>query len=160
MEAESEEERSSLKADIVPNETKVKLEESSETLEDSNEVDKATRLGGFQSAGSKFLFEVKDGDKYEDEKDLASPKEKLIEKVSTITLFHCDLPQGLENEHGGFLSHKIVKDFAFYAEVCFREYGDRMKHWITLNESLLYSILGYGSGGSPPTRCSKWMSSS
>ncbi|MED6185662.1 Beta-glucosidase 13 [Stylosanthes scabra] len=77
-----------------------------------------------------------------------------------ITLFHSDLPQGLENEYGGFLSPKIVEDFAFYAEVCFREFGDRVKHWITLNEPVLYSTLGYGSGGSPPSRCSKWMSSS
>ncbi|XLR42077.1 hypothetical protein S83_026737 [Arachis hypogaea] len=77
-----------------------------------------------------------------------------------ITLFHSDLPQGLENEYGGFLSPKIVEDFAFYAEVCFREFGDRVKHWITLNEPVLYSTGGYGNGGSPPTRCSKWMSAS
>lgn len=48
------------------------------------------------------------------------------------------------------------QDFADYAEVCFREFGDRVKHWITLNEPLLYSTQGYGSGSSPPLRCSKW----
>ena len=48
------------------------------------------------------------------------------------------------------------QDFANYAEVCFREFGDRVKHWITLNEPVLYSTGGYASGGSPPNRCSKW----
>ncbi|MED6172859.1 hypothetical protein PIB30_053841 [Stylosanthes scabra] len=43
--------------------------------------------------------------------------------------------------------------------ICFRQFGDSVKHWITLNELVLYNTLGYGSGGSPPTRCSKWMSS-
>ncbi|CAI8600817.1 unnamed protein product [Vicia faba] len=74
-----------------------------------------------------------------------------------ITLFHSDLPQALEDEYGGFLSPKIEQDFADYAEVCFREFGDRVKHWITLNEPLLYSTGGYGNGGSPPSRCSKWV---
>lgn len=32
-----------------------------------------------------------------------------------------------------------------------------MKHWITLNEPVLYSTEGYGDGGSPPSRCSKWV---
>ncbi|KAH1231486.1 Beta-glucosidase 13 [Glycine max] len=73
-----------------------------------------------------------------------------------ITLFHSDFPQALEDEYGGFLSPKIEQDFANYAEVCFREFGDRVKHWITLNEPVLYSNGGYGSGGSPPNRCSKW----
>ncbi|KAE9592701.1 hypothetical protein Lal_00028951 [Lupinus albus] len=74
-----------------------------------------------------------------------------------ITLFHSDLPQALEDEYGGFLSPKIEQDFADYAEVCFREFGDRVKHWITLNEPVLYSTGGYGNGVSPPNRCSKWL---
>ncbi|KAK7243528.1 hypothetical protein RIF29_38327 [Crotalaria pallida] len=78
-----------------------------------------------------------------------------------VTLFHFDLPQSLEDEYGGFLSPKIVEDFANYAELCFREFGDRVKHWITLNEPFLYSIQGYasGSGVLPPARCSKWVNS-
>ncbi|XP_057452176.1 beta-glucosidase 13-like [Lotus japonicus] len=74
-----------------------------------------------------------------------------------ITLFHSDLPQALEDEYGGFLNPKIEQDFADYAEVCFREFGDRVKHWITLNEPALTSTQGYGNGGSPPLRCSKWV---
>ncbi|KAK4285544.1 hypothetical protein QN277_002231 [Acacia crassicarpa] len=55
-----------------------------------------------------------------------------------ITLFHGDLPQALEDEYEGFLSPRIVQDFASYVEVCFKEFGDRVKHWITLNEPFYY----------------------
>ncbi|KAI4333182.1 hypothetical protein L6164_018020 [Bauhinia variegata] len=72
-----------------------------------------------------------------------------------ITLFHGDLPQALDDAYGGFLSPKIVKDYADYAEVCFREFGDRVKHWITLNEPLFYSLIVYANGLFPPKRCSK-----
>ncbi|KAI9081457.1 hypothetical protein K1719_036603 [Acacia pycnantha] len=74
-----------------------------------------------------------------------------------VTLFHWDLPQALEDEYGGFLSPKIVEDFADYAEVCFREFGDRVKNWITLNEPYVTSYMGYAIGALPPGRCSKFL---
>ncbi|XP_030526659.2 beta-glucosidase 12-like [Rhodamnia argentea] len=73
-----------------------------------------------------------------------------------VTLFHWDLPQTLEDEYGGFLSSRIVEDFQDYVRVCFKEFGDRVKHWITLNEPFSYSVLGYGLGVTAPGRCSKW----
>ncbi|KAG8646358.1 beta-glucosidase 12-like isoform X1 [Manihot esculenta] len=74
-----------------------------------------------------------------------------------VTLFHWDLPQALEEEYGGFLSSHIVDDFKDYAELCFREFGDRVKHWITLNEPWSYSTTGYNTGQFAPGRCSKFM---
>ncbi|CAN1158071.1 Beta-glucosidase 24 [Linum perenne] len=74
-----------------------------------------------------------------------------------ITLFHWDIPQSLEDEYGGFLSSKVVKDFGDYANVCFNYFGDRVKHWITLNQPLGYSVGGYGIGQLAPGRCSEWM---
>ncbi|KAG6492636.1 hypothetical protein ZIOFF_047601 [Zingiber officinale] len=45
-------------------------------------------------------------------------------------------------------------DFRDYAELCFKEFGDRVKHWITFNEPWSYCSSGYSSGLFPPNRCS------
>ncbi|XP_050274362.1 beta-glucosidase 12-like isoform X2 [Quercus robur] len=73
-----------------------------------------------------------------------------------VTLYHYDLPQALEDEYGGFLSPHIADDFQDYAELCFKEFGDRVKHWITLNEPYGTSYAGYALGIFPPARCSSW----
>ncbi|KAI4357107.1 hypothetical protein L6164_001076 [Bauhinia variegata] len=73
-----------------------------------------------------------------------------------VTLFHWDLPQTLEDEYGGLLSSRIVDDFRDYAELCFKEFGDRVKHWITLNEPWTVSRNGYAAGNLAPGRCSAW----
>ncbi|KAH7689449.1 Beta-glucosidase protein [Dioscorea alata] len=75
-----------------------------------------------------------------------------------VTLFHWDSPQALEDKYGGFLSENIVADFKDYAEVCFKEFGDRVKHWITFNEPLSYSAGGYVNGIVAPGRCSSYES--
>ncbi|GLJ35942.1 hypothetical protein SUGI_0721230 [Cryptomeria japonica] len=69
-----------------------------------------------------------------------------------VTLFHWNLPQALEDKYGGFLSKNIVKDFKAYTEVCFQEFGDRVKHWITLNEPYAYAAFGYDTAAFPPGR--------
>ncbi|XP_071933591.1 beta-glucosidase 13-like [Coffea arabica] len=71
-----------------------------------------------------------------------------------VTIFHFDLPQKLEEEYKGFLSQKIVEDYANYAELCFRLFGNKVKHWITLNEPWTYTTMGYAFGKFPPNRCS------
>ncbi|CAL9169936.1 unnamed protein product [Musa hybrid cultivar] len=73
-----------------------------------------------------------------------------------VTLFHWDLPQGLESQYQGFLSPSIVNDFRDYSEICFKEFGDRVKHWITLNEPWTFCDRGYSSGIFAPGRCSPW----
>ncbi|RDX86878.1 hypothetical protein CR513_31718, partial [Mucuna pruriens] len=73
-----------------------------------------------------------------------------------VTLFHWDLPQALEDEYGGFLSHKVVADFHDYAEFCFKTFGDRVKHWVSLNEPGPFSLGGYSAGYFAPGRCSKY----
>ncbi|MCI16952.1 beta-glucosidase 12-like, partial [Trifolium medium] len=73
-----------------------------------------------------------------------------------ITLFHWDLPQTLEEEYGGFLSPNIVIDFRDYAELCFKEFGDRVKYWITLNEPWSFATHAYAEGTFAPGRCSPW----
>ncbi|RDX61706.1 hypothetical protein CR513_60042, partial [Mucuna pruriens] len=72
-----------------------------------------------------------------------------------VTLFHWDVPQALEDEYGGFLNHQIINDFQDYAELCFKKFGDRVKHWITLNEPLEFISGGYATGTTAPGRCSE-----
>ncbi|RWW28041.1 hypothetical protein GW17_00007502 [Ensete ventricosum] len=72
-----------------------------------------------------------------------------------VTLFHWDVPQALEDAYGGFLSSNIVNDFKNFAGVCFQEFGDRVKHWITLNEPWSFSSMGYSLGKHAPGRCSQ-----
>jgi beta-glucosidase len=47
-----------------------------------------------------------------------------------------------------------------FAEVCFREFGDRVKYWTTFNEPWTYSTYGYGTGVFAPGRCSPHVSAS
>ncbi|KAH7674080.1 Beta-glucosidase protein [Dioscorea alata] len=70
-----------------------------------------------------------------------------------VTIFHWDVPQGLQDQYGGFLSPLVVEDFKQFSNICFQEFGDRVKHWITLNEAYIFSIGGYASGFLAPGRC-------
>ncbi|PIN13627.1 Beta-glucosidase, lactase phlorizinhydrolase [Handroanthus impetiginosus] len=81
---------------------------------------------------------------------------ELIDTVIThgmqpfVTLFHWDLPDILEKEYHGFLSKKIVDDFREFAELCFWEFGDRVKFWTTINEPWSVAANGYVRGTFPP----------
>ncbi|CAN6559381.1 unnamed protein product [Malus baccata var. baccata] len=83
---------------------------------------------------------------------------ELLNKGVTpyATIFHWDLPQALEEEYGGFLNRQIVNHFRDDAELCFKLFGDRVKHWITLNEPYTFITFGYASGELAPGRCSAW----
>ncbi|KAL8548660.1 hypothetical protein ACS0TY_007804 [Phlomoides rotata] len=59
-----------------------------------------------------------------------------------VTLQHLDLPQALQDEYGGWTSREIVKDFVEYADACFKEFGDRVLHWTTLNEGTQNGKIG------------------
>ncbi|GJW43627.1 beta-glucosidase 24-like protein [Tanacetum coccineum] len=69
-----------------------------------------------------------------------------------VTLWHLDTPNVLQGEYMGFLSEKIICDFVNYAKLCFWEFGDRVKHWITLNELQSYCVDGHGRGSVAPGR--------
>lgn len=71
-----------------------------------------------------------------------------------VTLYHWDLPQMLEDKYNGWLNKQIIKDFENYAFTCFKNFGDRVKHWITFNEPHGFSIQGYDTGLQAPGRCS------
>nr|CAB3465458.1 unnamed protein product [Digitaria exilis] len=78
---------------------------------------------------------------------------RLIPRIEIhVTLYHLDFPQILEDEYHGWLSPRV--DFAAYADACFREFGDRVKHWTTMDEPNVISIAAYDNGAFPPCRCS------
>jgi beta-glucosidase len=47
------------------------------------------------------------------------------------------------------------EDFTYFAELCFKMFGDRVKHWATFNEPNIMVKLAYSAGIFPPNRCSK-----
>lgn len=60
-----------------------------------------------------------------------------------VTLFHFDLPSALQEEYHGLLSSNFVEDFTNYGDLCFKTFGDRVKHWITINEPQVFAVYGY-----------------
>ncbi|KAG9443794.1 hypothetical protein H6P81_015134 [Aristolochia fimbriata] len=72
-----------------------------------------------------------------------------------VTLYHLDHPQVLEEEYGGWLSPKMVEDFTEFADICFREFGDRVSYWTTINEPNVFALGAYDSGVLAPQRCSQ-----
>jgi beta-glucosidase len=71
-----------------------------------------------------------------------------------VTLYHWDLPLALQFEKDGWLNPAVVDDFTIYADLCFKHFGDRVKHWITFNEPWVTSVLGHGMGTMAPGRIS------
>jgi len=69
--------------------------------------------------------------------------------VPFVTLYHWDLPESLEL-YGGWVSKNTINAFANYAQTCFNAFGDRVKHWITFNETLVFCKLGFINGAHPP----------
>ncbi len=65
------------------------------------------------------------------------------------TLYHWDLPQALEDD-GGWLNRRTAEAFADYAEVALDRLGDRVEHWMTLNEPWCAALLGYMAGFHAP----------
>lgn len=62
-----------------------------------------------------------------------------------ITLYHWDLPQVLQDV-GGWTNRAVVDAFARFTDIVTRRLGDRVKHWITINEPWCASFLSYQIG--------------
>ena len=66
-----------------------------------------------------------------------------------VTLFHWDLPLELYHR-GGWLNRDVAGWFADYAEVVARRLGDRVEHWMTLNEPQVFVGHGHYDGRHAP----------
>ncbi|CAL9130820.1 unnamed protein product [Musa acuminata var. zebrina] len=71
-----------------------------------------------------------------------------------VSLYHLDHPQALEDKYSGWLSPKMVDDFTAFADVCFKNFGDRVPRWTTIVEPNIMSLGAYDMGTLPPNRCS------
>lgn len=69
-----------------------------------------------------------------------------------VTLYHWDLPQALQDE-GGWPQRDTAYAFVEYTAHLSRHLGDRVKHWITLNEPWCSAHLGYYTGLHAPGLC-------
>lgn len=66
-----------------------------------------------------------------------------------VTLYHFDLPQALQDV-GGWRNPNISDVFNEYARFCFREFGDRVGLWLTINEPHEEALDAYGLGTFAP----------
>jgi beta-glucosidase len=82
--------------------------------------------------------------------------ERLVDALLTAniepfaTLFHWDLPQALQDDFGGWGGRDTAKAFVDYANIVSQRLGDRVKHWITLNEPQVVAKVGYEYGVHAP----------
>ena len=78
--------------------------------------------------------------------------DRLLERgISPMaTLYHWDLPQSLQERHGGWAGRDTASRFADYATAAFGAFGDRIDQWVTLNEPWVSSFVGYHEGRHAP----------
>ena len=69
-----------------------------------------------------------------------------------VTLFHWDLPAALP---GGWQNRDTSKAFADYAAFTTRHLADRVHHWMTTNEFVCFTDLGYAGAHSRPASSSR-----
>jgi beta-glucosidase len=68
-----------------------------------------------------------------------------------VTLYHWDAPQALE-DRGGWTHRDMVGWFTDYADAATRAFGDKVKHWMVLNEPMAFVGVGYMLGLHAPGR--------
>lgn len=59
-----------------------------------------------------------------------------------VTIYHFDMPVGLNNQYGGWKSRRSIEDYDKYCRVLFKRYGDRVKYWLTNNEGNIRIVFG------------------
>lgn len=68
-----------------------------------------------------------------------------------VTLYHWDLPHALEVK-GGWTNREVVGWFTAFVNACAQNFGDRVKHWMVMNEPGVFTGAGYFLGIHAPGR--------
>lgn len=68
-----------------------------------------------------------------------------------VTIYHWDLPQILEDK-GGWTNRNIIEWFTEFVALCAKNFGDRVKYWMVMNEPSVFSGAGYFFGIHAPGR--------
>ncbi|MBW6408924.1 glycoside hydrolase family 1 protein [Clostridium weizhouense] len=66
-----------------------------------------------------------------------------------VTIYHWDLPQFLE-EKGGWINKETIDAYIHYVNVIFKEFGEKVKYFVTFNEPRYFIFSGYKIGNYPP----------
>jgi beta-glucosidase len=66
-----------------------------------------------------------------------------------ITLYHWDLPVALHKK-GGWTNRAVIQWFNEFVLCCLKHFGDRVKHWMVLNEPMVFTGAGYFLGVHAP----------
>jgi beta-glucosidase len=75
-----------------------------------------------------------------------------------ITLYHWDLPQALQDA-GGWPARATAAAFVELAEAVSGRLGDRVQHWVTINEPWCVCFLGHLTGEHAPGLKNDWPAS-
>ncbi|MFE8116820.1 glycoside hydrolase family 1 protein [Brenneria goodwinii] len=59
-----------------------------------------------------------------------------------VTIYHFDMPYALYLQ-GGWSNRSIISAFVKYSETLFSLFGDRVKHWLTINEQNIMILYGH-----------------
>lgn len=59
-----------------------------------------------------------------------------------VTLYHYDMPVWVDKEYNGWYGRGIVDAFDQYVRTCFKEFGDRVKYWLSINEQNMQIVYG------------------
>ena len=66
-----------------------------------------------------------------------------------VTLYHWDLPFALESK-GGWTNRDIIYWFQDYVALCIKQFGDKVNHWMIMNEPMVFVGAGYFLGVHAP----------
>lgn len=59
-----------------------------------------------------------------------------------VTLYHYDMPVWVDEKYNGWYGRGIIDAFDQYVRTCFKEFGDRVKYWLAINEQNMQIVYG------------------